>query len=90
MSSTFSLEGAIVERAHANLRHRISQAMEPMRTLLGNVSMRRHQDFRLAFDKFEHQLFEELRPTAEKEAMETFVATYDELASIVNAAKAKQ
>lgn len=91
MSSLFNLEGAIVERAHKNLRTKITEAMKPMRALVESLSDQVvHQTFRMAFDKFEHQLFSELRGDAEKESFDSFVATYDQVAAIVNAAKAKE
>lgn len=91
MSSLFNLEGAIVERAHKNLRTKIVEAMKPMRALVDTLSDQGvHQRFRLAFDKFEHDLFAELRGDAEKESFDSFVATYDQVAAIVNAAKAKE
>lgn len=85
--NTFSLEGAIVARAHATLRTRIADAMGPMRALVDGLPAPRQQDFRIAFDKYEHQLFEELRGVAEREAMKLFIATYEEVAAIVNEAK---
>ncbi len=87
----FNLEGAIVERAHQNLRARIVEAMKPMRTLVDTLSDQRlHQDLRRDFDKFEAGLFAALRGDAEKESFDNFVATYDQVAAIVAAAKAKQ
>lgn len=91
MTSLFNLEGAIIEKAHSSLRTKIVEAMKPMRALVDTLSdVKRHQDFRIAFDKFEHQLFAELRGDAEKEMFDSFVATYDQVAAIVNAAKEKE
>lgn len=89
--SLFNLEGAIIAKAHSKLRKRIVESMIPMRALVDTLSdQRKHQDFRISFDKFENLLFEELRPIAESEEMASFVATYDDVAEIINAAKAKE
>lgn len=89
--NTFSLEGAIVARAHSNLRTRIAEAMAPMRVLLASINQPTvAQEWRITFDKFENTLFEQMRGVAEQEAMRTFIATYEEVAAIVNAAKAKE
>lgn len=65
--------------------------MKPVRALVASVpNAAKSQEFRLAFDRLENLVFEELREGAEKDAMKHFVATYDEVAAIVNAAKASK
>lgn len=87
--NSFSLEGAIMARAHSHLRTDIGTAMAAMHKLLERLTQSRQHELRKEFDKFEDLLFRELQVAAEKEAMTTFISTYEEVAAIVNAAKAK-
>ena len=85
-----SLEEAVVSRAHGSLRARIVDAVAPLRDLLGKVGPpRRNQELRAIVDRLESDLFTELKAGVETEALAAFVATYEEVAAIVNAARDK-
>jgi hypothetical protein len=90
MTTLFSLEGALVEKAHNKLRTTITLALRPLRNLIDTVPEQAAvQDFRKTINMLEGRLFTELRNVAERVEFDNFVATYDQVADIVNASKAK-
>ena len=83
--STFSLEGAIVAKAHSKLRMEITEAAQPLRAVIERVLLgERRQALGADLSPLEAALFQDLHAKAEQDGLQHFVATYEEVAQIVN------